>query len=74
MNQGFTLLFLHDIVEETLDCKELTAGSTLFLPIPITGGLFSVGDGHAVQGDGEVGCPALECPLDLQFLLEKIFI
>ncbi|WNB92557.1 acetamidase/formamidase family protein [Bacillus sp. NEB1478] len=48
-----------------IDCKELTVGSTLYLPIPVAGGLFSVGDGHAVQGDGEVGCPALECPMDL---------
>jgi acetamidase/formamidase len=48
-----------------IDCKELIAGSTLYLPIPVAGGLFSVGDGHAVQGDGEVGCPALECPMDL---------
>jgi acetamidase/formamidase len=48
-----------------IDCKELIAGSTLFLPIPVSGGLLSVGDGHAVQGDGEVGCPALECPMDL---------
>ncbi|GLX67908.1 acetamidase/formamidase family protein [Paenibacillus glycanilyticus] len=47
-----------------LDCKELTAGSTLYLPIAVSGGLFSVGDGHAVQGDGEVGVPALECPMD----------
>lgn len=47
-----------------IDCKELNAGSTLYLPIPVSGGLFSVGDGHAVQGDGEVGCPALECPMD----------
>ncbi len=47
-----------------IDCKELIAGSTLYLPIPVSGGLFSVGDGHAVQGDGEVGCPALECPMD----------
>jgi acetamidase/formamidase len=48
-----------------IDCKELIAGCTLFLPIPVDGGLFSVGDGHAVQGDGEVGCPALECPMDV---------
>jgi acetamidase/formamidase len=48
-----------------IDCKELIAGSTLFLPIPVDGGLFSVGDGHAVQGDGEVACPALECPMDV---------
>lgn len=47
-----------------IDCKELVAGSTLYLPIEVEGGLFSVGDGHAVQGDGEVANPALECPMD----------
>lgn len=47
-----------------IDCKELIEGSVLFLPIPIDGGLFSIGDGHAVQGDGEVAGPALECPLE----------
>jgi len=48
-----------------IDCKELVAGSTLYLPISVPGGLFSVGDGHAVQGDGEAGVPALECPMDV---------
>jgi len=48
-----------------IDCKELIAGSSLFLPIAVPGGLFSVGDGHAVQGDGEVAVPALECPMDV---------
>ncbi len=47
-----------------LDCKELTAGSTLFLPIALDGGLFSVGDGHAAQGDGEVCVTGIECPMD----------
>jgi len=47
-----------------LDCKELTAGSTLYLPVPVSGGLFSTGDGHAAQGDGEVSGPALECPME----------
>ncbi|MFL8935490.1 acetamidase/formamidase family protein [Rossellomorea oryzaecorticis] len=47
-----------------IDCKELVAGSTLYLPISVSGGLFSVGDGHAVQGDGEVASPALECPME----------
>jgi acetamidase/formamidase len=47
-----------------LDCKELVAGSTLYLPIPVDGALFSVGDGHAAQGDGEVSCTAIECPMD----------
>ena len=47
-----------------IDCKELVPGSRLFLPIAAPGGLLSVGDGHAVQGDGEVAGPALECPME----------
>jgi acetamidase/formamidase len=47
-----------------IDCKELKVGSTLYLPIEVEGGLFSTGDGHAVQGDGEVSGPALECPME----------
>jgi acetamidase/formamidase len=47
-----------------LDCKELVVGTTLFLPIPVDGALFSAGDGHALQGDGEVSSTAIECPLD----------
>ena len=43
-----------------LDCKELVAGSILYLPIPVKGAKLSVGDGHAAQGDGEVAGPALE--------------
>jgi acetamidase/formamidase len=48
-----------------IDCAELVAGTTLFLPIPVDGALFSAGDGHARQGDGEVSGTAIECPLDL---------
>lgn len=47
-----------------LDCKALTEGSSLFLPVLAPGGLLSVGDGHAAQGDGEVGGMAIECPMD----------
>ena len=47
-----------------LDCKELVAGATLYLPIPVDGALFSVGDGHAAQGDGEVSGTAIECPME----------
>jgi acetamidase/formamidase len=43
-----------------LDNKELTAGSTLFLPVWVPGANFSVGDGHGIQGDGEVCVTALE--------------
>ena len=48
-----------------LDCRSLIAGSTLYLPIPVEGGLLSFGDGHAAQGDGEVSGIALECPMDV---------
>jgi acetamidase/formamidase len=46
-----------------LDCKELVAGSTLYLPVAVDGALLSLGDGHARQGDGEVGGTAIECPM-----------
>lgn len=45
-----------------IDCKELVAGTTLFLPIPVDGARFSAGDGHARQGDGEVSGSAIETP------------
>lgn len=44
-----------------MDCKSLVVGSTLYLPIPVDGGLLSFGDGHAAQGDGEVSGIAIEC-------------
>ncbi|MGO4612488.1 acetamidase/formamidase family protein [Nocardia sp. 2YAB30] len=47
-----------------LDCKELVAGSTLYLPVSVDGALFSVGDGHAAQGDGEISGTAIECPME----------
>jgi acetamidase/formamidase len=47
-----------------IDCKELVAGTTLFLPIPVDGALFSAGDCHARQGDGEVSQLAIECPAE----------
>jgi acetamidase/formamidase len=47
-----------------LDCKELVAGTTLYLPVPVDGARFSAGDGHARQGDGEVSSTAIECPLE----------
>ncbi|MDR3590413.1 MAG: acetamidase/formamidase family protein [Negativicutes bacterium] len=57
-----------------IDCKELVAGSTLYLPVFVEGALFSAGDAHAAQGDGEVCITALETPLDecvLQFVVRK---
>ncbi len=57
-----------------IDCRELVAGSRLFLPVSVEGALFSTGDGHALQGDGEVAGPALECPMEcieLEFHLHE---
>ena len=47
-----------------IDCKELVAGTTLYLPIPVDGALLSAGDGHAAQGDGEVSQLAIEAPVE----------
>jgi acetamidase/formamidase len=46
-----------------LDNKELVAGSTLYIPVHVPGALLSFGDGHAMQGDGEVSLTALETSL-----------
>jgi len=56
-----------------LDVRELCAGSTLYLPVYNCGALFSCGDGHAAQGDGEVCINGIECALDvtLRFHLHK---
>ena len=53
-----------------IDCKELVAGTTLYLPIPVDGALFSAGDGHAAQGDGEVSGTAIEAPVRAQVTLD----
>lgn len=50
-----------------LDNKELVAGTTLYLPVFAPGGLFSCGDGHGVQGDGEVCVTAVETALSGTF-------
>ena len=47
-----------------IDCKELVAGTTLFLPVHVDGALLSAGDGHAAQGDGEVSQLAIEAPVE----------
>jgi acetamidase/formamidase len=52
-----------------MDNKELVPGSSLFLPVFVPGAKFSCGDGHAVQGDGEVCLTALETCLDGTFEL-----
>lgn len=52
-----------------IDNKELVAGTTLFLPVHADGALFSVGDGHGAQGDGEVCVSAIETALTGTFRL-----
>ena len=52
-----------------LDVRELCAGSKLYLPVYNQGALFSCGDGHAAQGDGEVCINGIECPLDVTLRL-----
>lgn len=56
-----------------LDVRELCAGAKLYLPVFTAGALFSCGDGHAAQGDGEVCLNGIECALDatLRFRLHK---
>jgi acetamidase/formamidase len=46
-----------------LDTRQLTRGTTLFLPVQVEGGLFSCGDAHAAQGDGEVCVTGIEAPM-----------
>jgi acetamidase/formamidase len=53
-----------------IDCKELVAGTTLYLPIPVDGALFSAGDPHAAQGDGEVSGTAIEVPARAQLTFD----
>jgi len=57
-----------------IDNKELVAGTTLFLPVQVPGALFSAGDAHAVQGDGEVDVTAIETAMEeavLEFFVRK---
>lgn len=56
-----------------MDDKDLVAGTTLYLPVHVRGALFSVGDGHAGQGHGEVDGTAMETSLrgTFQFILRK---
>ena len=69
---------LHSVVPPrrvggNLDIRDLAKGSVLWLPVEVAGGLFSVGDTHAAQGDGEVCGTAIESAMavTLTFELEK---
>ena len=69
---------LHSIVPPrrvggNMDIRDIALGSELYLPVEVAGALFSVGDTHAAQGDGEVCGTAIESPMRvaLQFDLLK---
>lgn len=53
-----------------VDCRDLVAGSTLYLPVQVPGALLSLGDGHAAQGDGEVGGTAVECGMTTELVVD----
>ena len=55
-----------------LDCRALTAGSTIYLPVTVPGALLCLGDGHGAQGDGEVSGTAIECGMRSTIRLELV--
>ena len=55
-----------------IDCRELVAGATLYLPVTVPGALLCLGDGHAAQGDGEVGGTAIECAMTTEVVLDLL--
>lgn len=68
---------LHSVVPPrrvggNLDIRDLSAGTTLYLPVEVAGALFSVGDTHAAQGDGEVCGTAIESPMDVVLTLDLV--
>ncbi len=68
---------LHSVVPPrrvggNLDIRDLAAGTTLYLPVEVEGALFSVGDTHAAQGDGEVCGTAIESPMNVVARLELV--
>ncbi|TPL47342.1 acetamidase/formamidase family protein [Mesorhizobium sp. B2-4-6] len=68
---------LHSVVPPrrvggNLDIRDLAAGTILYLPVEVPGALFSVGDTHAAQGDGEVCGTAIESPMDVVLKLDLV--
>ena len=68
---------LHSVVPPrrvggNMDIRDMAAGTELYLPVEVAGGLFSVGDTHASQGDGEVCGTAIESPCSLAVKFELI--
>ena len=68
---------LHSIVPPrrvggNMDVRDMATGTELYLPVEVAGALFSVGDTHAAQGDGEVGGTAIESPMRVALKFELI--
>ena len=68
---------LHSVVPPrrvggNLDIRDLAAGTVLYLPVEVEGALFSVGDTHAAQGDGEVCGTAIESPMNAVLTLDLV--
>jgi acetamidase/formamidase len=68
---------LHSIVPPrnvggNMDVRDITEGVELYLPIEVAGALFSVGDTHAAQGDGEVCGTAIESPIDVALKFDLV--
>ena len=68
---------LHSVVPPrrvggNMDIRDIATGTELYLPVEVKGGLFSVGDTHATQGDGEVCGTAIESPCSLAAKFELV--
>ena len=68
---------LHSIIPPrnvggNMDARDIAEGAELWLPIEVEGALFSVGDTHAAQGDGEVCGTAIESPIDVALKFELV--
>src|SRR5262249_11955205 len=55
-----------------MDFNEIVEGATVYLPVGVPGALLYVGDGHALQGDGELNGNALETSMDVEFTVDII--
>jgi len=66
---------LHSVVNPrnvggNMDTRAMCEGTILYLPVEVAGGLLSVGDAHAAQGDGEICGTAIESPMNIAFKIE----
>src|SRR5918995_1672241 len=74
---SWTATGLHSIIPPrnvggNMDVRDIAEGTELWLPVEVAGALFSVGDTHAAQGDGEVCGTAIESPIDVTLKFELV--